>query len=220
MKRKMLICMTAFLLSSFSYKTTAQDKPKDDEEVSSKTKENDDEDDNKKEDKKKTIEEVIEGHSKSEGLFTFYTDSLNGSIKMSIKKEQLNKDFLYFNQVSKGASDIGRTRGSYLNSTVIQFKRFYKNIEIIVPNTSYYFNPKSNLSKSADANIVNSIIYNTEILAENDSILLINVDNLFKSHSLGYSKPPKVSGLLAAFVYGAGSLDKNKTKITSIDNFP
>jgi hypothetical protein len=49
-----------------------------------------------KEKKEKTIAELTKGSERLEGLFTLYQDSISGAIKMSIHKDQLNKDYIYF----------------------------------------------------------------------------------------------------------------------------
>ena len=62
---------------------------------------------------KKKLEEVVKGHQKFEGLFTFYQDTTSGELKMLISKEQLGNEYLYFSQVGDGVTDAGTFRGSY-----------------------------------------------------------------------------------------------------------
>ena len=56
------------------------------------------EDSDKKEEK--TITDLTESSAKIEGLFTIYQDTLTGDVKMVLKEDQLNKDFIYFAQIA------------------------------------------------------------------------------------------------------------------------
>ena len=122
------ILIVAFLFSStFIY---AQDKTKD------------------KEKKKKTIKELTKSSKKIDGLFTIYQDTLTGELKMSIKEEQLNKDFIYFSQIADGVTEAGSFRGSYGADVIFQIHKYYNKIEFVAPNTNFYFDPNNPLSRS------------------------------------------------------------------------
>ena len=45
--------------------------------------------------KKTTVAEKTKGNTKFDGLFTLYQDTATGSMQMYIKKDQLNKEFIY-----------------------------------------------------------------------------------------------------------------------------
>src|SRR5688572_2525773 len=57
-------------------------------------------DDAKKEDDPKSIEDVVKKAKKYTGLFTVYQDTTNGKVFMEVKKDQLNKEFIHFSQVT------------------------------------------------------------------------------------------------------------------------
>lgn len=56
----------------------------------------------KKKSKEKSIEDLTKSSEKIEGLFTIYRDTISGSIKMLISDKHLDKEYIYFNQISDG----------------------------------------------------------------------------------------------------------------------
>ena len=93
--------------------------------------------------KKKSIASLTKSSKKIEGLFTVYQDTITGTLKMVIKKEQLNKDYIYFSQIADGIAAVGAFRGNYKGSTVFNVKKFFDKIEFIAPNTAFYFDKKN-----------------------------------------------------------------------------
>ncbi|PHS07818.1 MAG: hypothetical protein COA88_07935 [Kordia sp.] len=175
----------------------------------------------KKEDKKKTISELVKTSKKIEGLFTIYQDTINGSIQMLVSKEQLKKEFIYFSQIADGVMDAGAFRGSYRGSHVFELNKHFNKIEFVAKNNSYYFDPNNPISKSANANISQGIMAAITIEASDDKkgLYLIKADDLFLKETLSQvkrAKHPKQSPT----AFTLGSLDKNKTKINAIRNYP
>src|SRR6056300_88020 len=105
----------------------------------------------KDEKKEKTIEELTTSSKKIEGLFTIYQDTITAEVKMTVKEEQLQSEFIYFSQIADGILEAGSFRGSYRGSTLFEIKKYFDKIEIVAPNTSFYFDPSNPLSKSKDA---------------------------------------------------------------------
>lgn len=100
---------------------------------------------------------------------------------MIISEDQIGKEFIHFNQIANGVVDAGAFRGSYRGSKIFKIVKFYNKIEFVEQNTSFYFNPESELSKSADANISESVISSVKIEAEDKEkgLYLIKADELF-----------------------------------------
>lgn len=177
--------------------------------------------DDKKENKTKSIKDLTKSSNKIEGLFTIYQDSINGKLKMVVSENQLEKEFIYFSQIADGVTDAGRYRGSYQNETVFYLKRYFDKIEFISPNTNFYFDPNSPLSKSKNANISDAIFYSTKILAEDKKSkhYLIDVDKMFVSETLTRIKNPRRPGSSSAR-FSLGNFDREKSKVKEIKNYP
>ena len=169
----------------------------------------------------KTIADLTKKSKKIEGLFTIYQDTITGSLQMVVTKEQLEKEFIYFSQIKDGVTDAGAFRGAYRGSKIFTLKKYFNKIELVAKNNSYYFNPESALSKSADANISEGIMASLKIEAtdEEKGLYLIKADGIFLKETLSQIKPPRFPGR-GPFSFSLGNLDKGKTKINAIKNYP
>ncbi len=92
--------------------------------------------------KGKTIEALTKSSKKIEGLFTIYQDTITGGVKLLVKKEQLNKDFIYFSQIADGVTEAGAFRGSFRGNSVFHVTKYFNRLEFLAPNTSFYFDKK------------------------------------------------------------------------------
>ena len=175
----------------------------------------------KDEDKSKSISELTKSCKKIDGLFTIYQDTINGKIKMAISESQLKEEFIHFSQIADGVTDAGRFRGSYNSETIFYIKKYFDKIEFIAPNTNFYFDPESPLSKSKNANISDATFYSTKILAHDktEKIFLIDANKIFLSEVLTRVKYPKRPGSSSSS-FSLGSFDKGKSKINEIKNYP
>ncbi|NCG34525.1 MAG: DUF5117 domain-containing protein [Dehalococcoidales bacterium] len=183
-----------------------------------KTEEKEKEDKTKKE---KTFEEVTKQSKLIEGLFDIYQDSISGKIQMLIKEEQLSKDFIYGSQIADGIVQAGGFRGLYNDEKIINFKKFFDKIEISFINTNFYFDKNNPLYKSREANISNAIISSSKIdfHDKENGTYLINANDLFLSEALTRVKPPSRPNQ-SRTAFSLGSLDKAKSKIMDIRNYP
>ena len=169
----------------------------------------------------KTIESLTKSSKKMEGLFTIFQDTITGDVKLLIKDDQLDKDFIYFSQIADGVTEAGAYRGSYRGSSVFQLKNYFNRIDFVVPNTSFYFDENNALSKSADANISDAVVASGKILASDKKkgTHLIDATGLFLSEEFTRIKQPRFPGQ-SPFSFSLGRLDKNRSKINHIKNYP
>ncbi|MEJ6753713.1 MAG: zinc-dependent metalloprotease [Flavobacteriales bacterium] len=169
----------------------------------------------------KKISELTKRSKKIEGLFDLYQDTINGSMKMVIRKDQVGKEYIYFSQIADGVLDAGSYRGSYRGSKVFKIEKYFNRIEFVVQNTSSYFNPKSALSKSSSANMSEGVLASLKIegINKKEDLFLINADNLFLKETFSQIKPPRYPKQ-SPNAFTLGSLNKEKTKVNSIRNYP
>lgn len=175
----------------------------------------------KKDSKKKTIASLTKSSKKMEGLFTIYQDTITGELQMLISEDDLNKEFIHFAQIADGVLEAGRFRGAYNPTQVIKITKHFDKIEFIKQNTSFYFDPNSALSKAKDANISNGNIASLKIEAHDSEKgkYLIKASDLFLKETFGQIKPPRFPGS-SPTAFSLGNLDKNKTKVSTIKNYP
>ncbi|MBG7612204.1 zinc-dependent metalloprotease [Polaribacter sp. BAL334] len=171
--------------------------------------------------KDKTVAELTKGNKKMEGLFTIFQDTVTGAVKLLVKKDQLDKDFIYFSQIADGVTEAGHFRGSYQGSSVFYIKQYFDRIDFIAPNTAFYFDKNNAISKSAEANISDAVIASGKVLVADKKTgeYLIEADGLFLSETFTTIKRPRFPGA-SPFAFSLGNFDKGKSKIEAIKNYP
>lgn len=174
-----------------------------------------------KKNKAKSIADLVKKSKKIEGLFTIYQDTINGSLQMIVSEDQIGKEFIHFSQIANGVLDAGAFRGSYRGSKVFKVKKYFDRIEFATQNTSFYFDPENAISKSQDANISEGIMASAKIEAHDKEkgLYLIKADGIFLKETLSQVKPPRFPGQRPT-AFTLGNLDKFKTKVNDIRNYP
>ncbi len=171
-------------------------------------------------DKKATIGEKTKSCKKIDGLFPLFQDTANGSMYLLVKKQQLGKQFIYFSYTENGVVAAGHFRGSFRDNKVFTIRRYFDKVEFVVQNTSFYFDPKSELSKSQNANISEAILVSQKVLAENTETgdMLLDGNQIFLSEVMHQVKPspapPPFGGSLLL-----GMLSREKTKYINLRNY-
>lgn len=152
----------------------------------------------------------IKPKNNAEGLFKFYQSQENGSLQLLVEESQLNKEYIYFSQVADGISyaDGIAVRGTYNDSYIFYIKKHFDKLQFIKKNTSFYFDEKSKLSNSSDANISDAVLASVKILAEDkvDVKYLIDFTELILSETFTS--------------INLGALNLNGSTIESIQSFP
>ena len=169
----------------------------------------------------KSITELTKKSRKIEGLFTIYQDSVSGSCYLLVKKEQLEREFIYFCHIADGVLASGSFRGSYRGSNIFTVKKYFNKIEFITKNTAYYFDKSNPISKAADANISDAVMISQSIIAEDKTKgeYLVKADDIFLTEALQQVKP-SASSIPGMQIFSLGSLNKEKTKYESIKSYP
>ena len=179
------------------------------------------EEDNKKEEKDDGLKAFLKDLTYFEGLIDVYRNDDDGKVYFLIKKEQLEKEFIYFAHILDGIVEAGTWRGNYLDNGIIKFVKYFDQIRIDRLNTAYVFDESNPLSKSKNANISNSLIDSLKIqkTSETEDKFLIEVTSLLLSENLSkitvapYKEDPKES-------FKIGSISKNKSSIDAVLNYP
>lgn len=173
-----------------------------------------------KKDAKKSIKETVKACKTYDGLFTMYQDTANGTAYIRIKKDQLDKEYIYFSYAENGVVAAGYFKGAFRDNDIFLIRKYYDRIEFLESNTSYYFDPANAISKAADANINKPVLASLKIVAEEGTDYLIKADELFLTESLSQIKPSPNPNAKPGSSFSLGSLSKDKTKFGSIRNYP
>lgn len=175
----------------------------------------------KEEEKDNDLEVFLEDLSHFPGLIDVYRNDDDGKVYFLIKKEQLEKEFIYFAHILDGIVEAGTWRGNYLDNGIIKFIKYYDQIRIDRVNTAYLFNEDNPLSKTNNANISNSLIDSLKIekTSELKDKFLIDItslllsENLSKITTVNYKESPKDS-------FKIGSISRSKSSINEVLNYP
>lgn len=174
----------------------------------------------KKDKDSKKVSEAIKKLKEIDGLFKLYRDSTSGSLKMVIDQNQIDQEFIHWYYIENGVTDAGSFRGQFRGSKIFKIEKYYNKIEFVTINTRAYFDPESPLSRSAEANISNSVLFSGKIEAgsEKEGKYLISADQLFLSEALGAVNFTYASR--SPFAFKLGNLSKSKSKYKSVNNYP
>ncbi len=166
--------------------------------------------------KKKTVEEIVKGHVRINGLFDLYLDREKGTVHLYIKKDQFGPEFIYFTHTVDGVVQAGHNRGAYGDSLIFRLQQTYERVEFIEENTSFYFDPQSPLARSSRANTSHAVLASEPIVARDDGGILIAAGNLFLKESLVMVKSPGADGGKSVL----GKLSDTKTKFLALRGYP
>ena len=124
-----------------------------------------------------SIESETKSSKRFDGLFTVFQDTTDGSLKVMIKKSQLNKEYIYFTQTVDGPTIAGHFRGYSRQTRVFSVRKYFNRIELVAENTSFYFDKDHPLSRARDANISDAILVSEKIEVDDGDagIFLIEV---------------------------------------------
>lgn len=175
----------------------------------------------KKGDKKKaTLTETLKKKTAYDGFLPVYQDEKDGSTLLVVNEAQLNKPFLYFASTVDGALDAGHFRGGFRQHRLIELRRVFNRIEVVAKTPRYVFDENNAISKASEANISEAVLVSAKIVKEEDGKIAIKLDDVVKNEKLHRVAPMPSSDPKAAKTrFNVGKLSKNKTKISSIDNF-
>lgn len=168
----------------------------------------------------KKIEDVVKGKVHFPGLISLYQDSVSGKLFISLKKNQIGKEFIYFVHAEEGQLNTGVFRGNYRGARIIKINRYFNRVEFEIQNSSFYFDPANPLSKASNANISTAVLASEYIAAESDSLIMVSVDNVFLTealHQISRSVNPLSKNKNP---FKLGRLVKNRTKYSKLKNYP
>lgn len=172
-----------------------------------------------KKEKEDKYADILKKSSEISGLFVIYRDTATGKAFLEIREDQIGKEFIYFNHVADAPVESGYFRGNFGASKIIRFERHFDRIDIIQENTSFYFDPESELSRASKANINNPVLASEKIEATNKDRTrhLIDADALFLSEKFQLIKRSSSPNAPPSLL---GSLSKEKTRLERINNYP
>lgn len=175
--------------------------------------------------KEKTVEEVVKGYEKIPGFVTLYRKREAGrtTLYMEIAAKQLERLMMLQTTASTGNSEQ-IVAGDPISDIVFKFSiRDEEKVFMVVPNFGFRAEASKPIARAVDRSFAESFLEAFKIEARDPETksVLINVSDLFRgdisminSRFSGPSLPiPGLGG-------GGFSLDRDKTYVSAIKNFP
>jgi hypothetical protein len=170
--------------------------------------------------KKPSVADKTKGTKKHEGLFTMYQDTATGSLQMYVRKDQLGKEFIYQSFSLNGPTSLYLNQSMHRNTAVLKISKAFDRIEFTEVNTNFWYDPKNAVSKTANVDKPEAVVYIDKYSVEDADGYLINVDQLFLSDKMDPVKPVIPPSPAAMFQFNLGGLNPTKSKYSNIRSYP
>ena len=173
-----------------------------------------------------SIASIVEDAELFEGFFDLYRSLSDGTVYLRIPTYRLEAELIYTATVTDGVVETGLFRGQYRDNKMIKLQRHFNRIDILQPNTRFYFDPSSALSRAADANAPDAVLAVMEIVAEDPAsddqpgAVLVKFSPVLLSEDLVQIKPPKRPGSLPGESLTLGKFSAERSRISSIASYP
>lgn len=170
--------------------------------------------------KKPTVADKTKGTKKQEGLFTLYQDTATGSVQMYVRKDQLGKEYIYQSFSINGPNALFLNQSMHRNTAVFKIQKAFDKLEFVEVNTGFYYDKNNPVSKTAEVDKPEAVVYLDKVGLEDSLGYLINVDGLFISEKLDPVKPIIIPGPGSMFAFNLGGLNPTKSKYAAIRSYP
>jgi len=176
--------------------------------------------------KEKSIDETVKDYEKLPGLFTLYRKKEAGrdTIYMEIKEDQLDKLMMLEATASTGDANPNQVvEGDPLADIVFKFSRSGDDrILFCVPNIGFRASDKQPISRAVRRAFPEAYLdaYKIEAKQPDRKSLLINVSDLFRGDIAQISQRFSSGGLPFGLGGASYTMDRDKTYITALKNFP
>ncbi len=174
--------------------------------------------------KPKTIDDVVKDYTKIPGIFTLWkkTDQGRDTIYLEMREDQLNK--LHMLEVTASTGNAMQVAaGDPLNDIVFKFvKRPDEKIAMVVPNYGFRAPEGTPIERAVKRSFPEGIIeaFKIEGTHPERKSILINFSDFFKGDTARVTDIWKPGGGVLGSGGGGYMLDRDKTYVASIKNFP
>ncbi|MBV9987609.1 MAG: zinc-dependent metalloprotease [Chitinophagaceae bacterium] len=170
--------------------------------------------------KKPTVAEKTKGNKKLDGLFTLYQDTATGSVQMYVRKDQLDKEFIYQSFSISGPTALFLNQSMHRQTAVFKIKKAFDKLEFSIVNTGFFYDKNNPVSKTADVDKPEAVFYLDKYSIEDSLGYLVSGDGLFLSEKLDPVKPIFAPSPAALFTFNLGQLNPAKSKYAALRSFP
>ena len=166
------------------------------------------------------ITDKVKASRKIDGMFTVYQDTTTGSLQLYVKKDQLDKEYIYQSFSINGPNSLYLNQSMHRETFVFKVQKSYDKLEFVRVNTNFWYDPNNAVSKTANVDKPEAVIVAEKITSQDDDGYLVNADALFVSDKLDPVKPVIPPGPLAMQIWNLGNLNPTKSRVHQVRSFP
>ena len=164
--------------------------------------------------------ETVKDKKKLDGLFVLYQDTASGSLQLYIKKDQLDKEFIYQSFSMGGPGSLFLNQNMLRETWVFKIKKNYNRLDFIRCNTNFYYDPANAISKAAKVDVSDAVFYADKVVAEDSLGYIVKADGLFLSEKLDPVKPVFPPNIPPGAIFNVGNFVSDKSGYEKIRSFP
>lgn len=166
------------------------------------------------------ITDKVKASKKHAGLFTIYQDTATGSTQVFVRKDQMNKEFIYQSFSLAGPTNLFLNQSMHRSNFIFAIRKVFDKIEFATQNTNFFYDPNNAVSKSANVDVPEAVFLSEKVVAEDSTGYLIAADGLFVGEKLDPVKPLNPPGLPPTLVFNLGNLNPTKSRVSGVRSYP
>jgi hypothetical protein len=166
------------------------------------------------------ITDKVKSSRKIDGMFTLYQDTTTGSIQLYVKKNQLNKEYIYQSFSINGPTALYLNQSMHRANAVIKVQKAFDKLEFALVNTNFWYDKKNPVSKTENVDKPESIFLVEKVSGEDADGYLVNADGLFLSEKLDPVKPTFMPGPNSMMMFNLGGFNPTKSRYSQVRSFP
>ena len=166
------------------------------------------------------ITDKVKSSKKTEGLFTVYQDTANGSMQLFVKKDQFGKEYIYQSFSLNGPTSLYLNQSMHRSNFAFRVQKSFDKLEFVRVNNSFYYDPENPVSKTKNVDKPEAVFTAEKITGEDSTGYLVNADALFLSERMDPVKPISQPSLFSLPSFNLGSLNTAKSKYFTVRSFP
>ncbi len=174
----------------------------------------------------KTIDDVVKGYTKEEGLLTLYRkkDNNRETLYLEIREEQLNQLMMLQATAATGTGEA-IIAGDPLADIVFRWEKLGEDkLVMVVPNIAFRADPQAPIARAVKRSFPDAYLQDFKIEARQPerTSLLINITDYFRNDIAQLGQALTTGGLIGMGVVPGVSyaLDREKTLLQSVKSFP
>ena len=169
---------------------------------------------------KASIKDKVNSSRKVDGLFTLYQDTVTGSLQMYVRKDQLGKDFIYQSFSMGGPTSLFLHQNMIRATFLFKVQKSYDKLEFLQQNTNFYYDKNNAVSKSANVDVSDAVMFADKFSAEDSLGYLVSVDGLLIGDKLDPVKPVFPPTIPPGAIFNLGMFNASKSKYGLVRSFP